>query len=199
MSERNRLLAVIALIVAAFLVIVALILRLFFLRPAAPEPEPEPEATEEPVGLESTGAVPPPTLDVNPFAIVDRPVVEATPVEVDVASVASLFVERYVSYSNQSDYQNLRDLLPLMTDRFRAETEAKLDAAPPGGGEYVGVTGTRISSKIDDQTAAAARVSVSVQETKTVGSKAPEVSYKTYAVRLVKAGTDWKIDSVVAR
>ena len=43
--------------------------------------------------------------------------------------MGELFAERYGSYSNQGDFQNLRDLLPVMTSKYRTQTEASLATA----------------------------------------------------------------------
>ena len=54
--------------------------------------------------------------------------------------IAALFAERYGSYSNQSEYQNLRDLFSQMTARERIELEAYIAAHPFEAGNYTGTT-----------------------------------------------------------
>lgn len=204
MSERNRLLAIIGLIVITLLVVVLIVVRLLWKAPA-PTPEPEPEAEAPSSGL--TVADPNPGA-ASGFAVLGSPLTPPTPAPVPVAAAeagpiptAELFAERYGSYSNQSDFQNLRDLLPLMTQRYRDETEAKLAKPSPPAEEYLGVTSLKISSKIETEDTAVGKASVSVltQQTKTVGTDAPEVGYKTYVVRLVKSGKDWKVDGIAER
>jgi hypothetical protein len=201
MSERNRLFALIGLGLIIVLAIVALVIGLMK-KPAAPPAEPAP--VEEPQGgLEVAGTVPDDerpirVLEGNPLRL-DLPTFEDLPEVAGPSQTAELFAERYGSFSNQSEYQNLRDLLPIMTERFRRESEAKLAAVPAGTPtQYVGVTSVKLSSKVvaTDDASGRARVSVLVQETKTTASEPPTTSYKTYIVRLQKEGDEWKVDSI---
>lgn len=204
MSERNRLLAIIGLIFVVLLVIVGIVVRLL-LRPAQPIVTSEPEFQGPPAAsLDSAPATAPtaPARDVNPLFGLQFPDFPTDgPVKTGSTQMAELFAERYGSYSNQSDYGNLRDLLPLMTAKLRSETEAKLEAASGTPTEYVGVTSRKLSSKLTsgDESSDRVVIEVSVQQTKTVGTGAPEVSYKTYVVRLVKVGDDWKVDAISER
>jgi hypothetical protein len=202
MSERNRLFAIIGLGLLVVLVIVALVVGLLRKKPAAPAPA-APAPVEAPQGgLEVSGSTPPAekpstVTDLLKFTL---PSFASLPPEIAGPSqTAELFAERYGSYSNQSEYQNLRDLLPIMTDRFRRESEAKLAALPTGApAEYVGVTSVKLSSKLvaTDDARDRARVNVLVQETKTTASAPPTTSYRTYVVHLVKVNDEWKVDSI---
>ncbi len=187
------------LIVIIILLVVLLALWLIFRRKPAAPAAPAPAPTPAPSGsLTSAPAVP--VVPVNPLSPPPVPRV----VEIRTTSalqIADLFAVRYDSYSNQeTSYQNLRDLLPIMSDRYRAQTEAKITAAPtaPPAAQYQGFTAAKISSKLisDPKATDTATAQVVLQETKTVGNGTPQVSYRTLQLELVKSGKDWRVDSV---
>jgi hypothetical protein len=110
--------------------------------------------------------------------------------------MAELFAERYGSYSNQGDYQNLRDLLTVMTSGYRAETEAFLStASPTPGATYEGVTSVKISSEVRSIDGDSAAVAVNLQQTKRVGAAAPVIGYRSLRMELEQVGDDWRVDS----
>jgi hypothetical protein len=108
--------------------------------------------------------------------------------------MAELFAERYGSYSNQGEYQNLRDLLPVMTARFRQETEAFLaTAAPASGAAFEGVTSVKVSTDVRSIDEDSAIIAVSLQQERTNGS-AVTTGYRTLRMELLKVGEDWRVD-----
>jgi hypothetical protein len=133
---------------------------------------------------------------LNPL---NPPVVKAAPGSTAAVQIAELFAERYGSYSNQGDFQNLTDLLPVMTAKYRAETEAYLaTAATSDTSNYQGVTSVKISSEVRaySQAAGTATVAVLLQQQKTAGtSPTPAISYRSLRMELKLVGTDWKVDS----
>lgn len=129
---------------------------------------------------------------VNPL-IVETPYVPANTFS---RTIAELFAARYGSYSNQGDYQNIRDLLRVMTPRYRQESEEFLRTATTvPGATFEGVTSKKISTQfrsIDDDKAV---IAVSMQQEKTVGTAAPTISYRTLRMELLNLGGDWWVDS----
>jgi hypothetical protein len=115
------------------------------------------------------------------------------------AQMAELFAERYGSYSNQGDFQNLTDLLPVMTDGYRAKTEAYLASATSSDlANYQGVTSLKISTKVlaYDESAGTAIISVNLQQQKSGGAPASAgISYRSLRMSLLKVGDSWKVDS----
>ena len=195
MTRRRKIL--IAVIV---LVLLALAVWLFLTRPPRAAPVTAPTTTTESsapaaeegaqVALSQLGAL-------NPSP---APVAERRP---GYLQVSELFAERYGSYSNQESYANLSDLLPLMTDAYRARTERLL--AEEGGrapaASYEGVTSVKISTKqiAYNDSAGTATIDVNLQQTKTTGTSEPQVSYKILRVVLERLGEDWKVDSAAWR
>jgi hypothetical protein len=192
-------------IIVLGIVILAIGLALFFLRrTAAPGEAPQAPAVNAPTGglgttSGTTGTItnvpvtpppPPPTVSAEERA------------HAEAQTLATLFVERYGSYSNQSNFQNLEDLLPLMSDSFRAKTERDLEALrrdTPPPTEYVGVT-TRVLSTAEreyDLPRGAAAFRASVQKSEVKGTAPPTITYPAIDVTLVREGGAWKVSSAV--
>ncbi len=131
----------------------------------------------------------------NPLA----PAVQVSAGSTAAAQMAELFAERYGSYSNQGNFGNLKDLLPVMTATYRAATEAYLAAAKPSdAADYQGVTSVKISTKVRsyDASAGTATVAVMLQQQKSAGaSVTPSISYRSLKMTLKKSGSDWRVDS----
>lgn len=194
MTRRRKILIA---VLAAVLLLLALIL--FISTREQPAAAPAPAAPPAPAAEEA--ASPPEAIPEVPASPL-RPAPAPAPTDARTGAIqlAELFAERYGSYSNQESYQNLRDLLPVMSRSFRETTEAelaKVGAAPPAE-NYEGVTSVKISTRVlsFSEAAGTASLAVTLQQTKTVGTNAPEVSYRTLRLSLVKEGEDWKVDSV---
>lgn len=192
MTPRRR--AILIVTIAAVFLLGVILLVLWLLgqsRPAPPPPAPEP-AVQEPVSEAPA-----------PAAVAGNPLVPPRPAEPEqrfaAVQLAELFAERYGSYSSHGNYENLRDLLPVMSAAYRARTEAMLASAPAnaGAGAYEGVTSVKISTRTltYDETRGRARVGVSLQQIATKGTQ-EAISYRTLEVSLVREGEDWKVDAV---
>lgn len=192
MTPRRRAILVVSLFAIALLGLILFILWLLGQRtPAAPPTTDVPAAAEEPVA-----AAPTPAVLGNPLEPARSPEPEQ---RVAAVQLAELFAERYGSYSSHDSYENLRDLLPVMSASFRAKTEALLaenSAAGPAGA-YEGVTSVRVSTttRTYDEATGRARMGVSLQQTASKGT-VETVSYRTLEVWLVKEGPDWKVNAV---
>lgn len=111
--------------------------------------------------------------------------------------VAELFSERYGSYSNQGNYQNLKDLLPIMTDALRSQTEAFLKSvadAPPAE-SYEGYTAKRVSSKeiSYSDSSGTAIYEMTLQQQKLTSTGEPEISYPVLRIEMISVSDAWKI------
>ena len=189
------------LIVVVIVIVLVAILMLVFRRRTAPAVEaPRPVGANAPTGglgtaPGTTGTItnvpvtpPPPTISAEERA------------RAEAQTLATLFVERYGSYSNQSNFQNLEDLLPLMSDSFRAKTERDLEEmrrTTPSPTEYAGVT-TRVLSTTEreyDLPRGVAAFRASVQKSDVKGTAPPTITYPAIDVTLVREGGAWKISS----
>lgn len=190
-------------LIILIVIILALGLLLFFLRRPAPSGgAPQTPAVNAPTG--GLGTAPGTTGTITNIPVtppVAPPQVSAEErARSEAQTLATLFVERYGSYSNQSNFQNLEDLLPLMSEAFRARSEERLaelrrTTPPPTG--YVGVT-TRVLSVSEsdyDLSRGEAAFRASVQKSEVQGTSPPTVTYPAIDVTLVREGAAWKVDS----
>ncbi len=170
-------------VLVIFILLVAFLLALFLRPKNTPRPAPQEQVTQP--------VAPEPTLS-------ERQEQESRASSATLQAQAKLFAERYGSFSTEANYQNLKDLLPVMTATFAAQTETSIRTAPPST-EYYGVTTRVVSVKTDalDEAAGTASLTVSTQRQETKGNAAPTVKYQNLALTFQKIGTEWKISSAV--
>src|SRR5512135_203369 len=146
MTDRRRAILIVVLAVLLLGIIIFAVIY-FWPKPKAASAPAVPATTEAPAA-----AAPAPVLQ-NPLKLFAA---TATSGSTAAAQVAELFAERYGSYSNQGGFQNLTDLLPVMTASYRAKTEAYLATASASGAvEYQGVTSVKVSTQIRSYSASA--------------------------------------------
>ncbi len=115
----------------------------------------------------------------------------------DIISLSKVFVERYGSYSNESDFANIKDVLPIMSEAFANRSQSFIDnnVAPE---EYYGVTTRVISVKADDiddgSEVGSAIITTQKEETKDSPQNS-EVRYQEIELEFVKEAGVWKVDS----
>jgi hypothetical protein len=115
-------------------------------------------------------------------------------------SLALSIAERYGSFSNQGDFENLRELKVFMTDSLAAEVEAYIGEAGARAAvspAYVGMTTRSLSATIDrfDEAAGTASVTVNTQRQETTGS-GTQVFYQELMMDFVRSGEIWQVDSI---
>lgn len=149
-----------------------------------------------PAATTSVQASPPPAPVANPL---NSTAAAAPSGSTAAVQMAELFAERYGSYSNQGDFQNLTDLLPIMTASYRAKTEAYLASASSSDATtYQGVTSVKISTQVRSYSASAGTASIAVmlQQQKTTGtSVTAAISYRSLLMKLKLVGKEWRVDS----
>lgn len=190
MTARTRAILIVSLALLLLVIIVASVAYLLRSRaPAATLPASTPTTSQ-------------PTPAFVPAAIVPNPLNPPVTVVVQgrtaAAQMAELFAERFGSYSNQGDFKNLRDLLPVMSDSYRAKTETYLASATSTDvGNYQGVTSLKISTDVRayDESGGTAVIAVNLQQQKSGGASAPPPSYRSLKMSLQKIGDAWKVDS----
>lgn len=187
MTPRRRAILILGLLL---LLIGIIIVAVILLRRAVP-----PSTPIAPVAEEPTDVFEPPPADVD---FVNPLVVEAEAVPGATASqqMAELFAERYGSYSNQGDYQNLRDLLPVMTASFRQTTEEFLETADGTPGQpFDGVSSEKVSTDVREADEDSAVIAVTLQQERTSGNAAPTIGYRALRMELLRVGEDWRVDA----
>lgn len=193
MTPRRR--AILIVILALLLIAIVVATVLYLLR-ARPKPAGAGDATV-PVLTPSAPAPTPTAVSAfqNPL---NPPAPSVDKSRTAAAQMAELFAERYGSYSNQGDFQNLRDLLPVMTDAYRASTETYLATAKSDpNAPYEGVTSVKISTDVRsyDATGGTAVIAVMLQQQKVSGASRATPTYRSLKMSLQKVGQDWRVAS----
>ncbi len=115
-----------------------------------------------------------------------------------VSTIAKTFTERYGSYSNEANFQNLRDVLPLMSIELRAQTQTFIDTATAPA-NYYGVTTRVITVDVQsiDETLGTATLELTTQREEALESpEKTKISYQKIRLELVQEEGTWKIASV---
>ncbi|MEK7614946.1 MAG: hypothetical protein AAB431_01020 [Patescibacteria group bacterium] len=177
-------------IVAAIFIVVILLLIWFFLLlwPQGTSNTPSSD-TQTPVTQEEKTSTPTPEEQKLIEKQEDR--MQSS----EVTTVARTFVERYGSYSNEANFQNTKDVLPLMTDAFASATQQVIDTSKPPA-TYYGVTTNVIVLTVEKNDDAAATVLLNTQRIIAQGStQNSAVSYQKIRLELLKQSGTWKVDS----
>ena len=120
-------------------------------------------------------------------------------IEAELLLMVRPFVERFGSYSNQSEYENLQELLSFMTPRMRTWAEGKIRERQAGETPslYTGVTTKALAHKVTslNEQAGQAEFLVSTQRRESVGSAGnSKVFTQDIIVKLVKEDSVWLVD-----
>lgn len=115
-----------------------------------------------------------------------------------VINLSNLFTERFGSYSNQGDFENVRDTMPLMTPSLQTWAEGYIrDNTPDDTSVYSGITTKALSTEVVQFDSAAGRAEVNVQAQRTeVTSQGTRTFNQTLNIELVKTGNEWLVDSI---
>jgi hypothetical protein len=167
-----------------FLIILLIFAFVFLMRKPAPEPPViDPVVIEEPEPTEKEKEV--------------MQAVEERTGEVSITNLSKTFAERYGSYSNESDFANIKDVLVLMTDAFVEQTEAFMQEARAGS-EYYGVTTRVISMEVVEQNDEEGFATIQVTTQREEASGSPQNSsifYQDLIIELVHVEGEWKISN----
>lgn len=119
--------------------------------------------------------------------------------DVYVRQLAKIFVERFSSFSSQSDNGQITDTLDLATPEMQAwmKTQMKTDSK-----DYEGVVTTVLATKVLEKTVRTASVAVEVQQSlekksaEVVGSVTRDQRIRRGKVTLVQNGNTWLVDGL---
>jgi len=187
MTRKTRL-TILALIVLVFLLLLIWLLLFLFSKKAPSEvvEEPPQEVVVDPITSR-------PTISQKEFEAEK----ETRTISADVLSLSKSFVTRYGSYSNEADFGNLVDVLPLMSTAFATQTEAFISTAVAPE-EHYGVTTSIITVKVNsqDDDAGEAQVTIMTQREEAIGStQNVTVKYQEIILTFVMEDGSWKVDS----
>ncbi len=119
----------------------------------------------------------------------------------DLHAFARSFVERFGSYSNQSNFENMEDLYAFMTERMKVATAAFVKTQrqmSQGGSAYRGTTThvLSVSERSQNSNSATLLLTTQRQESST-GSAGGRLFYQSIELKLVKEGAQWKGDEAI--
>ncbi len=170
-------------ITAAVVILILLLLLLFiiFRQPEGSEDTPMPEVVVDTL----------PKLD---------PADVPAPGVVSASTVARIFVERFGSYSSETDFANVDDVKALATPSYQAELESLVNGYRRQFDDtagYSGVSTRVISLKIVSESETASTFKLTTQREEAVGTPGnTTLRYQDVEVSLVKTGDDWLINDL---
>ena len=111
------------------------------------------------------------------------------------------FVERYGTFSNQNNFENIKDLFPYMTENLKKKSQRMIDesAGKPFQKSYTGTVTKALSYKVGsiDETGGNAALTVTTQRQEYVGTPS---NYKVFtqdlSITFKKEDSVWLVDSV---
>lgn len=123
--------------------------------------------------------------------------------EVSAGTVARTFVERIGSYSSESDYQNVDDVLGVVTVSLGEKLEKDAERAraqEPNDDGYYGISTSYVGAKTLEESETEITLLVQTQREESFGSPGnAEVRYQEIEVTLVQEDGEWKVDSYTWR
>lgn len=167
-------------VLGAILILVIFIIVLVIALSTSKEPQPDD------VGISDT--VPEVIFPDVPVATGD-PVIMPNP-------VARAFVERFGSFSTESDYANIEDVMALATSGLQSRLQGIIaEARRTAGSAYYGVSTRVIAMEVVEETETSASLRITTQRQESIDSPANTTSsYKEIDVKLVREGDTWLVN-----
>ncbi|MCR4312235.1 MAG: hypothetical protein NUV56_03045 [Candidatus Uhrbacteria bacterium] len=111
-------------------------------------------------------------------------------------TIARTFVERFGSFSSESDYANIEDISSLATDAFQVELNDIIEQARRNAdGAYYGISSIVITTKVVNETDTTMTLQMTAQREEAIDDPSNvNIRYQDIIVDLVKEGDDWLID-----
>ncbi len=127
---------------------------------------------------------------------------EQEKLQAQLTKIASAFAERFGSYSNQSNYENLKDLMPFMATNFKRWTEDKIASANFANKPviYYGITTKVLKINLIDfsKEKGTAVFIISTQRNEVVGSdENSKVLYSDMNLQMIEQNGVWKVSQAV--
>lgn len=172
-------------IAGAIIILAALLLLLLWLLNKSRTESPEVLVDEQPIVQELPA--------INPA---DLP----TQAAVSASTVARIFVERFGSYSSESNFANVDDVMSLASTGYQSTLKSlvaqyRQDLAANSG--YTGVSTRVINAVLVSEAESAATFLIKTQREEAVGTPGnATLRYQDVEVDLIKVGEDWLINDL---
>jgi hypothetical protein len=193
-------------VISGLLALSAVIYLLFFKDYSLPQGAPEQSAPAEKTDSQQIPATPLPAAPAQPSGAQKAdPLPPANQAKDDLSRLASAFAERFGSYSNQSDYDNIISLEPFMTSRMWAwaqrYVQERKDKRPADGEIYYGVSSRTIKQEFVsfDEAGGQAEIRIEMRRRESSGtmSNFSDPFDQDLSLKMVKEGGAWKVDSAI--
>ena len=191
----------IIIVIAALAIIAGIVYVIFFYQFSSP-PAP---VVEQPV-VEQPATTLPPVVEqpVKPIAAVQpiSPLKKADVGSDDLARMASAFAERFGSFSNQSDYGNIRDLQIFMTGTMKTWADNYIIDARSRKTQtaiYYGIVTKAISSEVKqfDADTGSAEILVKTQRRESAGIAGNSATfYQDIIIKYVREQGVWRVSGI---
>ncbi|MFA5069844.1 MAG: hypothetical protein WC528_01030 [Patescibacteria group bacterium] len=115
-----------------------------------------------------------------------------------IRQVSRIFAERYGSYSNENDFENLVALKTYMTDKFQKETDNYITSEKSkltGNEAYFGVISEMLSVNVISLTENSAQAAVTLRRTERNETSPTGTYFQNLSLKFVKSGNDWLVSS----
>lgn len=197
LSLRSRIFIIASL---GMLVILAIAIFLVVRKPATESPSEGTTPTDETPG---TAPAPVPGGENNPAAVqgstpATAPAASLSALEIEqraVRQLAKLFIERSQTYSTENDFQNIKDVQALVTDRLWQKLSGRLRQPPSR--EFVGVTTVVWVTTLAEWSDG--RATVNLQTTRdTLRAGVESRTEQRFTVTLVKQDGQWRVEGFTA-
>ncbi len=125
--------------------------------------------------------------------------VEEVDEQASVLRLTKIFIERYGSFSNRNNFENITNLEPLMTEKFRQKSAKFIDENQAAGidEEYYGITTTaasmNVTAYVED---ASATVDVATRRVESKANEDPRIFSQNVIVSFKKVEGSWKVSDV---
>ena len=183
MTRRNKLLT----LFVAFLLFIVLAILTFLLRLPDRTPGQIKTGTQAEQGNVLDETVPPTPAEAE----------RMRSNELGIQALAKTFAERYGSFSFESEFENMRDVLPLMTDAYAAATAAEL-VAKKASEVFYSVTTRVIATSVDALSEEEGMATITVTTQREIVSDDPAnrtVRYQPLLLTFEKMKGVWKVAS----
>lgn len=147
------------------------------------------------VGRKATETQEPDISDTVPMVEFPTEIDLSGPVEYRPNPVARAFVERFGSFSSESGYQNIEDVMVLATTSLQSRLQSIADEARTSiESSYYGVTTKVVAMEIVEETENSASLLVTTQRNESIDSPAnTTIEYQEIDLDMVRQGDTWLV------
>ena len=193
----------IIIVITGLLLIVGIIYIIFFYKFTSQQPEVV--TAENPAILEQPKKPAEQSIAVPPIGTIIKvaPIKKNEINQDDLARIASAFAERFGSFSNQSDYENIRDLKLFMSSKMQTWADNYISQAQANHQQtaiYYGITTKAISTEVKqfNSESGQAEILIKNQRKEATGTTInASIFYQDIIIKFVREKGAWKIDSAI--